>query len=163
MKGSREIFRSSDNTLSTDNLLDDLNVLQNKLAKNSSMLEQLGGRRRRSSKKSSKGSKKSSKGSKKGSRGGGAKKLHPALVESNKTVTIVAEKLGVKRSPGLIKFVNQRLRIPAKQGIKDEKDYKAINKKMLEILDDVLAKKSKQQLVAEVEKFAEEVKNARRK
>ena len=162
MKGSREIFKSNDNSLSTDNLLDDLNVLQNRLAKNSSMLEHLGGKRR-GSKKSSKGSKKSSKGSKKGSSGGGAKKLHPALVESNKTVTVVSERLGVKRSPGLIKFVNQRLRIPAKGLIKDEKDYKAINKKMLELLDDLLAKKSKQQLVVEVEKFAEEVKNARRK
>ena len=149
--------------MSTDNLLNDLNFLQSKLGKNKNILSQMGGKK--SSKKSSKkDSKKSSKkDSKKLINGGGAKKLPASLAESNKTTSEICEKLGVKRSPGLIMFVNRKLRIPAKEQVSDEKDYKAVNKKMLELFDDLLKKKSKQQLVSEVEKYAEEAKNNRTK
>jgi hypothetical protein len=186
MEGLKDSFNKSqyDQSMSTDNLLNDLNFLQSKLGKNKNILSQMGGKKsskkgsKKDSKKSSKkGSKKDSKkdskkGSKKDSKkdskkklinGGGAKKLPASLAESNKTTSEVCEKLGVKRSPGLIMFVNRKLRIPAKEQVSDEKDYKAVNKKMLELFDDLLKKKSKQQLVSEVEKFAEEAKNNRTK
>ena len=194
MEGLKDSLNKSqyDQSMSTDNLLNDLNFLQSKLGKNKNILSQMGGKKgskKGSKKDSKKGSKKDSKkGSKKVSKkdskkdskksskkdskkdskkklinGGGAKKLPPSLAESNKTTSEVCEKLGVKRSPGLIMFVNRKLRIPAKEQVSDEKDYKAVNKKMLELFDDLLKKKSKQQLVSEVEKFAEEAKNNRTK
>jgi hypothetical protein len=173
MEGLKDSLNKSqyDQSMSTDNLLNDLNFLQSKLGKNKNILSQMGGKKssKKNSKKSSKkDSKKSSKkSSKKDSKklinGGGAKKLPASLAESNKTTSEICEKLGVKRSPGLIMFVNRKLRIPAKEQVSDEKDYKAVNKKMLELFDDLLKKKSKQQLVSEVEKFAIEAKNNRTK
>ena len=90
------------------------------------------------------------------------RELPPALKASQQTNKKISEKLGYNISPGLIKFVS-KFRIQAKQGIKDEKDYVAVNKKTLELFDDYLNKNGKAKLVSEVEKLAEEIKVSRKK
>ena len=122
------------------------------------------GSKKSGSKKS--GSKKS--GSNKSMKGGaidlvGGRTAPPALLEGVKTNRIVQDKLGCKGGPGLISFVNQKLRIPAKKEVKDVTDYKVLNKKMLEIFDEYVSKHGKSKVADEVTKIGEEIRNNRTK
>jgi hypothetical protein len=106
------------------------------------------------------GKKKSKKSSKSGSKN--KRELPPALKASQVTNKKVSEKLGYNISPGLIKFVS-KFRNQAKQTIKDEKDFVAVNKKTLELFEEYFNKHGKSKLVSEVEKLADEIKNSRKK
>ena len=122
------------------------------------------GSKKSGSKKS--GSKKA--GSKQSMKGGaidlvGGRTAPPALLEGVKTNRIVQDKLGCKGGPGLISFVNQKLRIPAKKEVKDVTDYKVLNKKMLEIFDEYVSKHGKSKVADEVTKIGEEIRNNRTK
>ncbi len=90
------------------------------------------------------------------------RELPPALKESQKTNKKVSELSGYKISPGLIKFVS-KFRQDAKKSVKDETDYVAVNKKILELINDYLAKHGKSKVYAEIEKLAEEIKRSRSK
>ncbi len=170
-----------DTLQSTENLLKELNNLHAELGKQS----QSGGAKKKASKKGSKkaskkgskkaskkGSKASKKGSKKGSKsmkGGaieelvGGRTAPPALLEGVKTNRTVQDKLGCKGGPGLISFVNQKLRIPAKKEVKDPTDYKVLNKKMLEIFEEYVSKHGKSKVADEVNKIGEQIRSNRTK
>jgi hypothetical protein len=173
---------------STENLLKELNNLHIELGKQSQSQSQSqsGGAKKKGSKKASKkgskkgskkaskkGSKKASKkGSKKGSKsmkGGaieelvGGRTAPPALLEGVKTNRTVQDKLGCKGGPGLISFVNQKLRIPAKKEVKDPTDYKVLNKKMLEIFEEYVSKHGKSKVADEVNKIGEQIRSKRSK
>ncbi len=115
--------------------------------------EMMGGKRRskKGSKKASKGSKK---GSKKGSMTGGKRTLNPAL----KATQVVNEKIlkesGAERKHwfGLITYVNT-LRKDAKKQVKDEKDFEAVNKKIMELFDGELDKKGKAKIAKTIEDY----------
>jgi hypothetical protein len=93
----------------------------------------------------------------------GGRTAPPALLEGVKTNRIIQDKLGCKGGPGLISFVNQKLRIPAKKEVKDVTDYNALNKKMLEIFDEYVSKHGKSKVADEVTKIGEEIRNNRTK
>jgi len=175
-----------DTLQSTENLLKELNNLHIELGKQSQSQSQSGGAKKKGSKKASKkgskkgskkaskkGSKKASKkGSKKGSKsmkGGaieelvGGRTAPPALLEGVKTNRTVQDKLGCKGGPGLISFVNQKLRIPAKKEVKDPTDYKVLNKKMLEIFEEYVSKHGKSKVADEVNKIGEQIRSNRTK
>ena len=181
-----------DTLQSTENLLKELNNLHIELGKQSQSQSQSqsGGAKKKGSKKASKkgskkaskkgskkaskkGSKKASKkGSKKGSKsmkGGaieelvGGRTAPPALLEGVKTNRTVQDKLGCKGGPGLISFVNQKLRIPAKKEVKDPTDYKVLNKKMLEIFEEYVSKHGKSKVADEVNKIGEQIRSKRSK
>ena len=177
-----------DTLQSTENLLKELNNLHIELGKQSQSQSQSqsGGAKKKGSKKASKkgskkgskkaskkGSKKASKkGSKKGSKsmkGGaieelvGGRTAPPALLEGVKTNRTVQDKLGCKGGPGLISFVNQKLRIPAKKEVKDPTDYKVLNKKMLEIFEEYVSKHGKSKVADEVNKIGEQIRSKRTK
>lgn len=121
------------------------------------MVPMVGGKKR--SKSSSKSS--SKKVSKK--RSSQKRTLHPALAENIKTNKIISEKVGYNISPALITYIARKFGDSAKASVKDPKDYKAINKKKLEIFEDYLAKNSKSKLVSEIVKVGEDLKEARKK
>ena len=179
-----------DTLQSTENLLKELNNLHIELGRQSQSQSQSGGAKKKGSKKASKkgskkaskkgskkaskkGSKKASKkGSKKGSKsmkGGaieelvGGRTAPPALLEGVKTNRTVQDKLGCKGGPGLISFVNQKLRIPAKKEVKDPTDYKVLNKKMLEIFEEYVSKHGKSKVADEVNKIGEQIRSKRSK
>jgi len=171
-----------DTLQSTENLLKELNNLHIELGKQSQSQSQSGGAKKKGSKKASKkgskkGSKKASKkGSKKASKKGsksmkggaieelvGGRTAPPALLEGVKTNRTVQDKLGCKGGPGLISFVNQKLRIPAKKEVKDPTDYKVLNKKMLEIFEEYVSKHGKSKVADEVNKIGEQIRSNRTK
>jgi hypothetical protein len=176
---------------STENLLKELNNLHAELGK--AQTQSGGAKKKSSKKASKKGSKKSSKkgskkaskksskkaskkGSKKASKKGsksmkggaieelvGGRTAPPALLEGVKTNRTIQDKLGCKGGPGLISFVNQKLRIPAKKEVKDPTDYKALNKKMLEIFEEYVSKHGKSKVAEEVNKMGEQIRSNRTK
>jgi len=176
---------------STENLLKELNNLHAELGK--AQTQSGGAKKKGSKKASKKGSKKSSKkgskkaskksskkaskkGSKKASKKGsksmkggaieelvGGRTAPPALLEGVKTNRTIQDKLGCKGGPGLISFVNQKLRIPAKKEVKDPTDYKALNKKMLEIFEEYVSKHGKSKVAEEVNKMGEQIRSNRTK
>jgi hypothetical protein len=176
---------------STENLLKELNNLHAELGK--AQTQSGGAKKKGSKKASKKGSKKSSKkgskkaskksskkaskkGSKKTSKKGsksmkggaieelvGGRTAPPALLEGVKTNRTIQDKLGCKGGPGLISFVNQKLRIPAKKEVKDPTDYKALNKKMLEIFEEYVSKHGKSKVAEEVNKMGEQIRSNRTK
>ena len=93
----------------------------------------------------------------------GGRTAPPALLEGVKTNRTIQDKLGCKGGPGLISFVNQKLRIPAKKEVKDPTDYKALNKKMLEIFEEYVSKHGKSKVAEEVNKMGEQIRNNRTK
>jgi hypothetical protein len=127
--------------------------------------EQDGGKRRkRASKKTSKkaskkASKKSSKKSskkrsKKDEQDGGAKTLNPALKATQVINERILKDVGGVRSHwfGLITYVNT-LRKDAKTKVKDEKDFKAVNDKIVELFKVDLEKKGKSKIAKMIEDF----------
>jgi len=162
---------------STENLLKELNNLHAELGKQSQSQSQSqsGGAKKKASKKGSKkaskkGSKKASKKGSKSMKGGAIEELvggkrtaPPALLEGVKTNRTIQDKLGCKGGPGLISFVNQKLRIPAKKEVKDKTDYKALNKKMLEIFEEYVSKHGKSKVADEVNKMGEQIRSNRTK
>jgi len=74
------------------------------------------------------------------------------------------EKSGVERSNwfGLITFVN-KFRKEAKKTVKDETDFVTVNKKLLELFDEYLAKHGKSKVAKEIVDLAIEVKNSRKR
>ena len=93
----------------------------------------------------------------------GGRTAPPALLEGVKTNRTVQDKLGCKGGPGLISFVNQKLRIPAKKEVKDPTDYKVLNKKMLEIFEEYVSKHGKSKVADEVNKIGEQIRSKRSK
>ena len=115
-----------------------------------------GGAKKKSSKKSSK------KGSKTGS------KMKRAANPFIKATLAINEKIlkecGGERSDwfGLIKYVNV-LRTEAKKAVKDEKDFEAVNKKILELFEKELQSKGKAKIASMIKNFAAEIKAKRSK
>jgi hypothetical protein len=104
-------------------------------------------------------------GGKKGSQKKGSQKreLPPALIENQKTNKIISEKVGYNISPALITYVARKFGDEAKASVKDPKDFKAVNKKKLELFDDYLSKNSKGKILSEIEKTAADLKSSRKK
>jgi hypothetical protein len=90
------------------------------------------------------------------------KGLNPGMQASQVSNKKISAIIGYNISPGLIKFIS-KMRIIAKKDVKDEKDYVEVNKKLLEVFNDYLAKNGKQKVIAEIEKLAEEIKHSRSK
>ena len=91
------------------------------------------------------------------------RELPPALAESQKTNKIISEKVGYNISPALITYVARKFGDEAKTSVKDPKDFKAVNKKKLELFEDYLSKNSKGKILGEIEKVANDLKNSRKK
>lgn len=117
---------------------------------------------KRKSKKTSK--KTSKKGSKKGSMKGGKKELPPALKAAQVVNEKILKEAGADRKHwfGLITYVNT-LRKKAKTTVKDEKDFKAVNAKIVELFEDELDKKGKNKIAEAIENFYEEAMAKRKK
>jgi hypothetical protein len=161
-----------------------------RLVNNDSLDDMLGGKK--SKKSSKKGSKKSSKkSSKKGSKDssklsrvlemglvGGKKKsskqsskkgskmkrtLNPALKATQVINEKVLKEAGAERSHwfGLITYINT-LRKEAKKLV-NEKDFEAVNKKIMELFEKDLQSKGKAKIASIIAKFAEEAKENRKK
>jgi hypothetical protein len=98
-----------------------------------------------------------------GKKGSQKRELPPALIENQKTNKIISEKVGYNISPALITYVARKFGDEAKASVKDPKDFKAVNKKKLELFDDYLSKNSKGKILSEIEKTASDLKNSRKK
>ncbi len=112
------------------------------------------------------GKRKSKSGSKKKSskrRSSQKRTLHPSLAENIRVNKIISDKVGYSISPALITYVARKFGDSAKASVKDPKDFKAINKKKLELFEDYLAKNSKSKIVSEIEKIGNDLKAARKK
>jgi hypothetical protein len=120
--------------------------------------EQEGGKRRSKSSSKSGSKKRSSK-----RRSSQKRTLHPSLAENIRVNKIISDKVGYSISPALITYVARKFGDSAKASVKDPKDYKAINKKKLELFEDYLAKNSKSKIVSEIEKIGNDLKAARKR
>ena len=89
--------------------------------------------------------------------------LHPSLAENIRVNKIISDKVGYSISPALITYVARKFGDAAKASVKDPKDFKAINKKKLELFEEHLAKNSKSKLVSEIEKVGSDLIAARKK
>ena len=76
---------------------------------------------------------------------------------------MIFEKVGYSISPALITYVARKFGDEAKASVKDPKDFKAVNKKKLELFDDYLSKNSKGKILSEIEKTANDLKLSRKK
>lgn len=106
-----------------------------------------------------------SKGSKKSSKKGSMKReLPPALKAAQVVNEKVLKATGAERSDwfGLIKYINV-LRKEAKKTVKDEKDFEAVNKKIMELFEKDLESKGKGKVASMIKAFAEEAKANRGK
>ena len=118
---------------------------------------------KKSTKKASK--KSSKKASKKGSKKGSMKReLPPALKAAQVVNEKVLKATGAERSDwfGLIKYINV-LRKEAKKSVKDEKDFEAVNIKIMELFEKDLESKGKGKIASMIKAFAEEAKANRGK
>ena len=89
--------------------------------------------------------------------------LPPSLAENIKTNKIISEKIGYNVSPALITYIARKFGDSSKASVKDPKDFKAVNKKKLELFDEYLAKNSKSKIVSEIDKVGEDLKASRKK
>ena len=89
--------------------------------------------------------------------------LHPSLAENIRVNKVISDKVGYSISPALITYVARKFGDSAKASVKDPKDFKAINKKKLELFEDYLAKNSKSKIVSEIEKVGNDLKAARKR
>lgn len=108
------------------------------------------------------------------SMGGGAKKpskkgskqkrtLPPALKAAQVINEKVLKETGADRKHwfGLIKYINV-LRTSAKKSVKDEKDFEAVNKKIMDLFNDELSSKGKGKIAKMIADYAEEAMAKRR-
>jgi hypothetical protein len=91
------------------------------------------------------------------------RELPPSLAESFKTNKIISEKIGYNISPALVTFIARKFGDAAKASVKDSKDFKAVNKKKLELFEEYFSKNSKSKILSEIEKIGNDLKEARRK
>jgi hypothetical protein len=173
----RKSKRRSKQTGGDDNLGDELVGGKKRSKKGSKKGSKKASSKKRRSRKGSKqsrmmqndeqdgGKRKSKSSSKSGSKKRSSQKrqLHPSLAENIRVNKIISEKVGYSISPALITYVARKFGDTAKASVKDPKDYKAINKKKLELFEDYLAKNSKSKLVSEIEKVGNDLKAARKK
>ena len=127
------------------------------------MLAEMDGGKRKtksSSKSSSKSGSKKRSSKKKSSQ---KRTLHPSLAENIRVNKIISDKVGYSISPALITYVARKFGDAAKASVKDPKDFKAINKKKLELFEEHLAKNSKSKLVSEIENVGSDLIAARKK
>jgi len=91
------------------------------------------------------------------------RQLHPSLAENIRVNKIISEKIGYSISPALITYVARKFGDTAKASVKDPKDFKAINKKKLELFEEYLSKNSKAKILGEIDKIGNDLKAARKK
>ena len=104
-------------------------------------------------------------GAKKPSKKGSKQKrtLPPALKAAQVINEKVLKETGADRKHwfGLIKYINV-LRTSAKKSVKDEKDFEAVNKKIMDLFNDELSSKGKGKIAKMIADYAEEAMAKRR-